>query len=96
MNKQSIQLWLLFAASLYFVIAEIGGLNYALEVVGVLVLLAFLVTISIRRDAKFYDGQIQVETNEAGVKVFSLLIEDDPEDLEQKDLVRFKIVSTSE
>lgn len=92
MNRYSIQMWLLWAGSIYFVISEIWGLDYTVQVLGVFLLLATLVTIYIRI-ARKYDGQIVVETTDKGGKRFSLQLEEDPVDLEWKEAVSFKIVS---
>ena len=42
---------------------------------------------------KVYDGQIVITVLENSKKVFSLELSGDPEDLEQKESVTFKVVS---
>jgi len=86
-------MWLLITASIYFMFYIIFGVPYAMVIIGIEVIIATLLSIFSVRKTGRYDGQITVETTESGGKLFSLLIEDEPEDLENRNLVTFKIVS---
>jgi len=84
--------------TLYFTIAGIWGLPNAEEVVGSIVALdAFLgVLLSLSTaayndsDDKF-DGTLEVEKNGDGEKLFTLHLGDDPEALENKKEIVFKV-----
>ncbi len=95
--KRSVQLGLPALGALYFTLAQIWGLPKSEEVVGtaaaINLFLGVMVTISHQRyinsDARF-DGSIDVaELDEK--KVFSLNLDSDPNDLEGKDQVIFKV-----
>lgn len=84
--------------SLYFGLASIWGLPKADEVVGTIVVvdtcLGVLLGISkkqyVNSDAA-YDGDINVETTAEGGKLFSLNLNTDPEELDSKKIVKFKV-----
>lgn len=61
----------------------------------ILIVIALVIGIIIGRiSLKYtYDGKIIVETNESGIKVFSLEIDEDPDDLEKRNRIIFKVVS---
>lgn len=97
--KRSVQLGLPALGALYFTLAQIWGLPKSEEVVGtaaaINLFLGVMVTISHQQytnsDARF-DGSIDVaEMDEK--KVFSLNLDSDPNDLEGKDQVIFKVKS---
>lgn len=56
---------------------------------GVLVLRLYF-----RDKLKQYDGQMVVGKSDGGGKLFSLELNGDPEDLEEKDAISFKVVSS--
>lgn len=88
--------------TLYAGIAAIWGLPYSDEVVGtILALDTFLGVLLGISTSKYkagegkYDGSIDVQTApDTGVKTFSLNLQSDPMDLEQKNIVAFKVNST--
>jgi hypothetical protein len=91
-----VQFYILLFASIYFVIWLIWGDRYAVQIIGLLTLAALFLNLYSWADRKYYDGLITVERTDTGGKLFSLLVEDDPEELEQRDLVVFKVVSKEE
>lgn len=83
--------------ALYFSLAQIWGLPKAEEVVGTLVVLdTFLGAIlglssaNYKASDKRFDGHIDVEEGE-DAKKFSLNLNSDPDDLEHKEEVTFKV-----
>ena len=96
--KPVVQLWLPAAGTLYFTIAQIWGLPHAEEVVGtiaaVTAFLGAVLMISSRTyntsDAK-YDGVFELQEQETGAKLYSLNLNDHPENLEKKKEVLFKV-----
>jgi hypothetical protein len=87
-------------SSLYFGLAPILDLPSSEKVMGTLAVIAtFLgvcLTISSRQyeaSGAAYDGQLVVIIPEDGPKIFSLQLDGDPEELEQKDSVTFKVTS---
>lgn len=92
------QIGLPASGALYFGLAEIWHLPMAAEVVGTITVVdAFLgiilgiSTASYNKSDKRFFGDIVVEEQITGKKVFSLQIDGDPEDLEQMDEVTFRI-----
>lgn len=95
------QLVLPAAGALYFALSEIWGLPYGIEVVGTITavdaFLGALLGLSSQKynnsDAK-YDGSIDVKT-EDDAKLFTLNLDGDPDQLDQKQEVLFKINTLS-
>lgn len=84
--------------TLYFALAGIWDFPAAEQVVGSIVALdAFLgvllgiSTASYNRSEAKYDGEMEVEESEDGVKTFNLNLKGDPYDLPSQDEVRFKV-----
>ena len=92
MTKTLINLYILTLASLYFVMSSIFGWAYTVQIVGILVLIETTIAYSDILIPKKYDGRMIVESTDAGGKLFSLQLSGDPEDLESKDLVSFKVI----
>lgn len=82
-------------AFLYYVFAVIFGWPYTIEVLGILAGVTTIFGIRLNARLNHYDGDMVVETNEDGRKVFSLNFEQDPETLEYRDSISFKVVKTS-
>lgn len=85
-------------ASLYFGLSQIWGLPAGEEVVGTIALitvfLGSLIGISANRynksDAQ-YDGVIVPQVDGGGIRAYSMELKDDPENLQYKDKVSFKV-----
>ena len=93
MFKTLIQFYILCLASAYAVLSAIFSLPYTETIVGILVLIATYISFWIRYVQKKYDGRMVVGISESGVKIFSLELNEDPEDLETKNAVTFEVVS---
>lgn len=97
-TKQAAQIVLPAVATLYFALAQIWGLGNADKVVGSItafdtflgVLLGLSTAAYNASDAK-YDGSMIVEQKADGKKVYSLELDSDPADLDQKKDVTFKV-----
>lgn len=98
--KQLAQVWLPAFGALYFGLAGVWGLPAADQVVGTVVVVdtflgVFLGVSQRRYDAsdEAYDGKIVVTTSDTGRKLFSLEIDGDPEEIEQKSSIAFRVGS---
>ncbi len=85
-------------SSLYFGFASVVDLRVSEQVIGMLAVIATLLgvclTISSRQykvSGAAYDGQIVVSVPDDGPKLFSLQLDEDPEELEKKNSVTFKV-----
>jgi len=94
MYKQFIQIYIPAVSSLYFIVSAIVGLPFTVEVIGTLAIVETFLGIRITNKAKHYDGQMIVVEKTEGGKLFSLQLNGDPEELEEKDSVSFKVVLT--
>lgn len=88
-------------SSLLFVSSYIWYLPSTKTIMGMIALLTLVISICLIISTKryknneiAYDGQIVVVIQEDGPKSFMLELNGDPEDLEQKDFVTFKIAPT--
>lgn len=85
--------------TLYFALAEIWGLPYGAEVVGSIVALTAFLGLLLRGSSKSYnnsdakyDGFIDIDEDVVdNKKTFSLVLDSNPEELEQKKDVTFKV-----
>ena len=91
--SKTFQFLILCVASLYAVLSAIISLPYTETFVGILVLIATYISFWERFVQKHYDGRMVVGFSESGVKVFSLELNKNPEDLELKDEVTFEVIS---
>jgi hypothetical protein len=96
-GKKAAQLVLPAAGTLYFALAQIWGFPNAEEVVGTIAAVnAFIGVVlglsnrSYNKSDSKYDGTIDVEQQE-DAKVFSLNLNSDPNELDQKSQVIFKV-----
>lgn len=99
--KKVVQIVLPAVASLYFTLAQIWGLPAAEQVVGTLAIVATFCGVLLGLSSWSYhaveaktDGQIVIMTDESGKKIYSLELDGDPNDIDQKDKVAFKVKPT--
>jgi Putative phage holin Dp-1 len=97
-GKQFVQVYIPAASSLYFGLGSIWGLPAVEQVVGTLAVIATFIGVCLGLSSKqydvseaAYDGKVMVETNETGGKLFSLELDGDPTEIEQKSSVSFKV-----
>ena len=98
LGKQLVQVYIPAASSLYFGLGSIWGLPAVEQVVGTFAVIATFLGVCLGLSSKqydqseaAYDGKVMVETNEAGGKLFSLELDGDPTEIEQKSSVSFKV-----
>ncbi|QPX71452.1 hypothetical protein SscP1EGY_F55 [Streptomyces phage SscP1EGY] len=99
--KKSATIVLPALGTLYFTLSQIWGLPHAEEVVGTIAAVnTFLgVIVQISKKSYYasnapYVGEIKVENSDDGTrKVFSLVVNGNPEDLETLDVATFKVNS---
>jgi hypothetical protein len=98
LGKKSVQVYIPAASSLYFGLGSIWGLPAVEQVVGTLAVVATFLGVCLGLSSKqydaseaAYDGKVVVETNGAGKKLFSLELDGDPAEIEQKSAVSFKV-----
>lgn len=96
--KKVVQIVLPAFASLYFSLAQIWGLPAAEQVVGTLALLATFFGILLTLSSWSYnsvqaqtDGDVVIMIDESGKKIYTLELNSDPNDLDQKEMLRFKV-----
>lgn len=96
--KKVVQIVLPAIASLYFSLAQIWGLPAAEQVVGTLAILATFFGILLTLSSWSYhaveavtDGEIVVMVDESGKKIYSLELNSDPTEIDQKTTVSFKV-----
>lgn len=96
--KTSVQLVLPAICTLYLAISGIWGLPYTQEIVGTLSAIATFLGMLLKISTKSYensdsryDGRVLIVDDENGPKVFSLELNSDPLELENKKSVSFKI-----
>lgn len=98
LGKKMVQIYIPALSSLYFGLGSIWGLPAVEQVVGTLAVVATFVGVCLglssnQYDASeaAYDGKVVVETDEIGKKMFSLELDGDPAEIEQKSAVSFKV-----
>lgn len=98
LGKQLVQVYIPAASALYFGLGSIWGLPAVEQVVGTLAVVATFLGVCLGLSSKqydvseaAYDGKVMVETNETGGKLFSLELDGDPTEIEQKSSVSFKV-----
>lgn len=102
-GKKFVQIYIPAASSLYFGLGSIWGLPAVEQVVGTCAVVATFIGVCLglssnqydRSEAR-YDGEVVVEQTDAGGKLFSLQLEGDPEEIEQKKSVAFKVKPSSQ
>lgn len=97
-GKKFVQIYLPALSSLYFGLGNIWGFPSVEEVVGSCAVFATFLGVCLGISSHQYDqsgaahdGELVVETNDEGRKLFSLQLDGDPEEIEQKSSISFKI-----
>jgi Putative phage holin Dp-1 len=86
------QIFLPALGSLYFIQSQVFHFPHIGEIVGTIMIIDFFFGIVLWLCTKTYDGQIVVYENpEEQKKTYSLELNTDPEELENKKEVRFKV-----
>jgi hypothetical protein len=96
--KMLVQLALPAFSTLYLSLAGVWSLPYAQQIVGTSAALATFFGVVLRlsnrsyvaNDAN-YDGKVVITTNEDGVKLYSLELHSDPDAIDVKDSINFKV-----
>jgi hypothetical protein len=98
LGKRLVQIYIPALSSLYFGLGSIWGLPAVEQVVGTLAVVATFIGVCLGLSSKqydqsdaAYDGQVVVETNDTGGKLFSLQLDGDPTEIEKKSSVAFKV-----
>lgn len=98
LGKKAVQIWLPAFSTLYFVLAQIWGLPAAEQVVGTIAAVTTFLGVTLGISSKQYDksgaaygGVIEVETADTGRKIFSLVVDGDPEEIERQSAITFKV-----
>lgn len=86
-----IEVYLSFIASLYFILSLIFGLPETTNVLGAIVLLILFLGLRMASGPKEFIGQIVIDKTEEGKTIYSLDLEGDPMELEDRDFVTFKV-----
>ena len=96
--KRLVQIILPAFSALYFGLAQIWGLPAAEEVVGTIALLTTFLgvvlgisTSTYKSSGAAYDGRVLVTIPEDGPKQFMLELNGDPEELENRESITFKV-----
>lgn len=94
------QIYIPGLSSLYFIVGNIAGFPFVEVIIGFLAIIATVIGVCLYlsssaydRSEAGYDGKVIIETNQNGGKLFSLELEGDPGELEQKSSVAFKVRS---
>jgi Putative phage holin Dp-1 len=96
--KRLVQVVIPAISSLYFGLGNIWGWPYIEQIVGTLAVFATTIGVMIGISSKQYnasgagyDGNLVLNQDETGKKVFSLELNQPPVDLETKDSITFKV-----
>lgn len=102
LGKKFVQLFIPAASSLYFILGSIWDLPAVEQVIGIFAIIATIIGICLNVSSRQYDvseaafdGKVIIETNGTGRKLFSLELGGDPEEIEEKYSVAFKVKSVS-
>lgn len=84
--------------TLYFSLAGIWGLPSAEQVVGSIAVINTFLGVLLQFSSKGYsknlDGSLKVLQKSDGKKIYSLELDGDPEDIDHKDVIQFKVVKS--
>jgi hypothetical protein len=95
--KRLLNLLLSMIASVYFLLSIfIFNFSYALEVLGIFMIISMYLNILILGESLHYDGHMLVSTSDVGDNHFSLQLDATPTELANKDVVSFKVVLEQE
>ncbi len=85
-------------STIYFIVGSIFGWANLPQVLGFIAVITTFLSVVLVISARFYnksdsrfDGSIDIHTTEADVKVYSLNLNSDPEDLDSKSSILFKV-----
>lgn len=78
-------------ASSYFLLSFVWDLPDAKNIIGVVAIITFAMTMYLSTAPVRYDGQIVIRTEETGKRVFSLELNKDPDEIENMGAVLFKV-----
>lgn len=89
-------LWLPALGTLYFALTSIWNLPFAQEVVATIIAVDTFLGVVLQVSTSNYNskkvGDIEVQELESGGKTYSLNLEGEPEEIEEVDEARFKVV----
>lgn len=91
--KTTTQLVLPAYGSMYFAFSYIWDVPAVKQVLGVLAIVTLLLGLILQHISERPDGQIVINKDIDGKKVFLLEINKNPEELEFQDIVKFKVTS---
>lgn len=99
-SKNLVQIYLPGFSSAYFVIGNAVGFPWIEAVIGISAIFAVVIGVCLYisasaylRSEAGYDGNVIIETTQNGGKLFSLELGGDPEEIEDKYSVAFKVKS---
>lgn len=102
-GKKLVQVVLPATGALYFGLASIWGLPAAEQVVGTLAVITTFLGMCLGLSSRQYDasgagfdGKVVITQPEGGRKMFSLEVDGDPEEIEKKSSITFKVDSRNE
>jgi Putative phage holin Dp-1 len=102
-SKNLSQIYIPGISSLYFIVGNVAGFPGIEPVIGLLAILAtvigvvlYISTSAYRRSEAGYDGNVIIQTTQTGGKLFSLELGGDPEEIEEKSSVAFKVKCNNE
>lgn len=89
-------IWLILAAFTFSIFGDVFNVLWPMYVVGVILVLNLWLSVIFLVKETNYDGQMVVKEKESGGKLFSLELNSDPEELQGKNSILFKVVQSSE
>lgn len=102
-GKNLSQIYIPGVSALYFIVGNAAGFSGIEPVIGSLAILATVIGVVLyisssayRRSEAGYDGNVIIQTTQNGGKLFSLELGGDPEEIEEKYSVAFKVKCNSE
>lgn len=97
---KTLRIFLLFGmpiiGSAFLLFSAVNGITTNEAVLGLLLIISFVLNLALYKMSENlfpYVGDIEVETVESGVKMFSLIMNQDPQHLDENEQVLFKIRS---
>lgn len=92
-SKMAFRLLIVFSAvgAAYFVLTLIWNVPEAESVLGIITIINLVLGIILYRKSIRFDGSIVVIEKDEGGKLYSLNLDGDPEDIDKKDEVLFKV-----
>lgn len=92
-SKMALRLLIVFSAfgAAYFVLTLIWDVPEAESVLGIIIIINLVLGILLYRRRIRFDGTIDVIEKDEGGKLYSLNLDGDPEEIDKKDEVLFKV-----